>query len=60
LNFIIYLSAANSKWRKPERQRKFFEEFAKSKKFDPLDSEAWYSITRKEIISAVSFVSNHV
>jgi hypothetical protein len=34
---------------KPEQQRKFFDEFAKSKNFNSMDAEKWYSVTRKEI-----------
>jgi hypothetical protein len=32
----------------------FFVEVAKSKNFDPLDAEKWYSISRKDILEAVS------
>jgi len=32
--------------------RKFLNEFAESKKFNPLDAEKWYSVTKKEIITA--------
>jgi hypothetical protein len=39
-------------------QRIFFDNFAKSRKFDPLDTEKWYLITRKEIWDAVSFGLN--
>jgi len=39
-------------WKDPEHRRKFFEEFAKSKQFHPLDAERWYSITKKEVINA--------
>ncbi len=31
-------------------QRKFFDTFALSKKFNPLDAAKWYSVTRKDII----------
>jgi hypothetical protein len=48
---FVYLTA-KSKWRKRERRRRFFDEFAKSKKFDRYDAESWYSITRKDIKSA--------
>jgi len=39
-------------WKEPERQRKFFENFAISKAFDPLDAEKWYSIHKREILEA--------
>jgi len=35
-----------------QQQRKFFDNFAKSKQFDPLDARKWYSITEKEIVQA--------
>ncbi len=38
------------------KARKFFDEFAKSKNFNPLDSERWYAVTKKEILRAVSFL----
>jgi hypothetical protein len=36
------------------RRRIFFDDFAKSKHFDPLDVEKWYSVTKREIVKAVS------
>jgi len=36
-------------WKANENQRKFFDEFAKSKHFDPLDTQKWYSFSRSEI-----------
>jgi hypothetical protein len=35
-------------------KRDFLAEFARSKNFDPLNAEKWYSITRKDILQAVS------
>jgi hypothetical protein len=35
-------------WEKAQH-RKFFDAFAKSKGFDPLQTEKWYSISRKHI-----------
>jgi len=40
------------KSQKKRNARKFFDEFAKSKKFSPLDAEMWYSVTAKEILRA--------
>jgi hypothetical protein len=34
--------------------KRFFVRLAKSKNFDPLDAEKWYSITHKDILRAVS------
>jgi hypothetical protein len=42
------------KWKDIKQQRKFFDEYAVSKQFDPLDAEKWYSISKKDIIRAVS------
>jgi len=44
----------NSKegWKAPHQQRQFFDEFAKAKKFDPLDDRKWYCITREEILAS--------
>jgi len=39
-------------WKSLRNQRKFFDAFARSKKFNPSDAENWYSVTYKEIISA--------
>jgi len=39
-------------WKAPENQRKFFDGFARSKNFNPLDAEKWYSVTCKEIVRA--------
>jgi len=40
------------KWKSPAMQRSFFDRFARSKHFSPLDTEKWYSVTKKEIIRA--------
>ena len=41
-------------WKSPRIQREFFDVFARSKNFDPLDAEKWYSITRRDVLNAVS------
>jgi hypothetical protein len=38
---------------KRNQHRKFFDDFAKAKGFDPLNAEKWYSVSQKEIIKAV-------
>jgi hypothetical protein len=43
----IYLASKKS------QQSKFFDELAKSKNFDPLDAEKWYSLGRKDIKRAL-------
>src|ERR1700678_1041195 len=37
-------------WTVLRRLRKLFDDFAESKQFDPLDSENWYSVFRKDIV----------
>jgi hypothetical protein len=39
--------------RKVENRRKFFDEFAKSQNFHPLDAEKWYRVTGQQIKKAV-------
>jgi len=39
-------------WKARGNQRKFFDGFARSKNFNPLEAESWYSVTHKEIIQA--------
>ena len=36
------------------RRRSFFDNFARSHNFDPLDAEKWYSFTKKDITDVVS------
>jgi len=38
--------------KKPANRRNFFDNFARSKKFNSVDAEKWYSISRKEILRA--------
>jgi len=39
-------------WSLRETRRNFFDNFANGKNFDPSDTEHWYSITLKDILSA--------
>jgi len=41
-----------SRWKAVGKRRNFFEEFSKSKNFDPLDAQKWYSITHGDIMRA--------
>jgi hypothetical protein len=41
-------------FRKAPRRRAFFDEFAKGKQFDPLDTDAWYSVSQRDVLRAVS------
>jgi len=54
----VYPVLKKGSFSKSERVRKarnFFDEFAKSNNFNPLDTERWYSVTRKEVLRAVSY-----
>jgi len=42
------------KWKSPNQHRKFLNDFAKDKQFDPLDAAQWQSITNLDIVNAVS------
>jgi len=39
-------------WKALGNQRRFFDSFARSKKYNPLHAEKWYSVTHNEIIRA--------
>jgi len=47
-NFLV----SQDGWKSPTRQRQFFDEFAKSKLFDPSDINKWHLVTRKDISNA--------
>jgi hypothetical protein len=38
---------------RPEKRREFFDNFAKSKNFNPLDVENWYTMAKKDVVKAV-------
>lgn len=37
-------------WKDVANQKKFFDEFAESKGFDPLEPDNWYSVKRTEVV----------
>jgi len=39
-------------WKIPQNQKKFLDTFARSKNFNPLDAENWYSVTHHDIMKA--------
>jgi hypothetical protein len=41
-------------WKVIENRRKFFDDFAITRQFNPLDAERWYSIYYNDIVKAVS------
>jgi len=47
-----YFLKSKEGWKETGNQRKFFDDFAKSKNFNPLDSEKWYSVPHHDIIRA--------
>jgi hypothetical protein len=40
----------------PERRRTFFDKLAEAKNFDPLDTEKWNSIPKKDITSTMVII----
>jgi hypothetical protein len=38
------------------KMRKFLDQYAKSKKFNPLDVEEWYSVTKNDIVRSVRVI----
>ena len=45
---------------KTQHHRRFFDEYARSRQFDPLDSSMWYSSLKKEILREVCRLSELV
>jgi len=43
-------TTSDIRWNSPAKRRAFFDNFAKSKRFNPLHEVNWYSITRKDIL----------
>jgi hypothetical protein len=52
LNYYFNLSFILLEGKK-QQYRTFFDNFACSKNFDPLDAAKWYSVTQSELMSAV-------
>jgi len=52
LKFIKQKLCLKGKWQDPQKRRQFFDEFAASQLFNPLDTEKWYSIRRKDFADA--------
>ena len=50
------LTRSSEGWKTSAERRKFFDKFAKSNNFDPLEADNWYSVSRVEITNAVSKV----
>jgi hypothetical protein len=40
-------------WKNEKERRKFFDNLARSKDFDPLDARKWYTITHKDVVQMV-------
>lgn len=47
--FILFYLA--SFWSSVENQKQFFREFSYEQHFDPLQSQNWYSISKKSLFS---------
>jgi hypothetical protein len=52
----LHIDGCSSVERRQSERRRFFDEFAHSKKFDPLDAEKWYSVTYTQIINSVCYL----
>jgi len=52
LNLKLGNFVQSEEWKAPASQRNFLDSFARSKKFNPLNAEKWYSVTRDKIIRA--------
>lgn len=48
-SFIRLLTVIDELWQSEHNRRRFFEDFAETKGFEPLLAENWYSITSKDI-----------
>lgn len=58
--FILHLLSGNY-WDARENKRRFFDEFAKSNKFNPLVTENWYPITtrmvKKSKVHSINYIT---
>jgi hypothetical protein len=46
---------SRSKWKDLSQRRKFFDQYAESKNFDPLIAENWYPVSFRDLELAVCF-----
>ena len=53
--FFSRLFTYTTAWSDPQSRRRFFEDYAKENKFDPLIPSNWYSNDRKKILSTKVF-----
>jgi hypothetical protein len=49
--YKFYKKISVATWFYPEDRRNFFENYAKSKGFDPLVPDNWYNVTREQVMS---------
>lgn len=47
-------------WNDPQNRRLFFENFARSKGFDPLQASRWYSVTIADLAGVKVNINSHV
>jgi len=57
---IIGNKRPNKYWHDVSNCRRFFDEFARERKFDPLDPQGWYSVGSKQICTKLVSSSNPV
>lgn len=56
-NREIEVRRPTGKWRDIRKQRSFFEAYARSHNFNPLNADAWYSVPLRDILKVVCFIS---
>lgn len=57
---MIIINEVNEKWQHVENRRKFFENYAKERNFDPENPDHWYSnLSRKILKTKVIIIILH-
>jgi hypothetical protein len=60
LFFVFPHSLRKAQWMDAANRRKFFENYAKEQRFDPLISENWYSQRKENIMARKVFKHNKI
>jgi hypothetical protein len=58
VDFFHVNNVSIASWQSIDSRRKLFEQYAASRKFDPLNPENWYAQPRKNILSTQVFVAH--
>lgn len=48
---LFNLILSDGYWQDPQNRRKFMDEYAKARNFDPLVPHNWYSVSRADVLS---------